>query len=147
MSPLRFVLLFVSCTSLFAASPDDIVGVWNTADNDGKVEIYKCGSHYCGKITDLKEKVYPADDKQGMAGKAKIDRENPDKSKRNTPIMGLVFMEGFSFDGKIWSGGTIYDPDNGKTYKCKITLVNDKKLKVRGYIGVSLIGRTEIWTR
>ena len=82
-----------------------------------------------------------------MAGKAKIDRENPDKSKRNTPIMGLVFMEGFSFDGKIWSGGTIYDPDNGKTYKCKITLVNDKKLKVRGYIGVSLIGRTEIWTR
>ena len=47
MSPLRFVLLFVSCTTLFAASPDDIVGVWNTADNDGKVEIYKCGSHYC----------------------------------------------------------------------------------------------------
>ena len=59
----------------------------------------------------------------------------------------LTIMEGFSYNGKIWSGGTVYDPENGKTYKCKLTLRKDGRLEVRGYIGFSLIGRTEIWTR
>ena len=147
MAFFRFALIFLCCGSLLSGTPDQIAGAWNTANNDAIVEIYECGNHFCGKIIDLKEKVYAADDEQGMAGKPKVDRENPDKSKRATPIIGLVIMEGFSYDGKIWSGGVIYDPDNGKTYKCKITLVDDNTLKVRGFIGFSLLGRTEVWKR
>ncbi|MDJ0839656.1 MAG: DUF2147 domain-containing protein [Acidobacteriota bacterium] len=136
-------LLFIPLTAS-ANDADAILGIWKTDEGDS-MEIFKCDDHYCARISDLVEKIYPADD--AMAGKPKVDRENPDESKRDQPIIGLQFMSGFTFNGKIWSGGSIYDPNNGKTYKCKITMVNDKKLKVRGYIGVSVLGRTEIWTR
>jgi uncharacterized protein (DUF2147 family) len=83
-----------------------------------------------------------------MAGKEKVDRENPDATLRTRKIVGLVLMSGFVFDGKgTWQKGTIYDPDNGKTYKSKIKITDGGVLKVRGFIGVSLIGRTSQWTR
>jgi len=141
---MRVFLLVLFTMPLLAAEPDAILGVWKT-NNDGKVEIYKKGKTYAAKIIDIKEKVYPADDK--MAGQSKVDRENPDKSKHKDPIIGMNFMHGFTFDGSIWSGGKIYDPDNGKTYKCKLTLKDANTLQVRGFIGFSLLGRTEVWTR
>jgi uncharacterized protein (DUF2147 family) len=96
----------------------------------------------------LAEPVYPADDEEGMAGQEKVDRENPDEALRNKPIVGLVIVKGFEFDGKdTWRKGTIYDPDNGKTYKSKMKLESPDVLKVRGFIGISLIGRTTQWTR
>ena len=62
--------------------------------------------------------------------------------------MGLELMTGFKFDGKgTWKKGTIYDPDNGKTYKCKIKVGDDGALNGRGFIGVSMLGRTSVWTR
>ena len=136
-------LLLVSGMAL-ATDADDLLGKWETKKGD-TMEIFKCDTHYCARIVELVEKVYEAGD--DMAGKPKVDRENPDDAKKDVPLIGLQFMGGFSFDGKIWSGGTIYDPENGKTYKCKITMVNKGKLKVRGYIGVPMLGRTEIWTR
>lgn len=83
-----------------------------------------------------------------MAGKPKNDRGNPDPNLRDRPIVGLQFMRDFVYAGdKTWVDGKIYDPESGKTYKCKMTLVDDKHLEVRGFVGISLLGRTVVWTR
>ena len=140
--------LVLLASSAFGGSPDAVTGTWTTSENKAKIEIFKCGSNYCGKIIELKEAIYPANDKKGMAGQTKVDRENPDAQLKSRPIVGMQMLDGFSYSGdNCWEGGTIYDPKNGKTYKCKITLAESNQLKVRGFIGVSLIGRTETWTR
>ena len=126
---------------------DDLLGIWLNEDEDAHIEIYKEGNTYAGKIIWLEEPVYPADDDGGMAGKEKVDRENPDEGLRDRPIQGLELMSGFvSSGGGKWKKGTIYAPDEGKTYKCKLSLNDDGTLKVRGYIGISLLGRNELWT-
>ena len=81
-------------------------------------------------------------------GKPKLDKRNPDKSKRTVPTLGLVNLHGFTYDpkDKEWNG-FIYDPKNGKEYDCRAELKDANTLKVRGYIGISLIGRTDTWTR
>ena len=130
-----------------ALKADDILGLWRTEEGKSTVEVYTCGDRYCGKIVDLKFKVYPPDDPQGMAGQERVDRNNVDESRRDTPLLGLVLMEGFTFNGTLWRDGTIYDPENGKTYKCKIRLMEDGRLKLRGYVGAPALGRTSFWTR
>ena len=76
------------------------------------------------------------------------DENNPDPALRERPLTGLELFTNFSYDGDgRWSGGTIYDPNSGKTYRCIITWVDADTLKVRGYIGVPMLGRTETWTR
>jgi uncharacterized protein (DUF2147 family) len=141
-------LIFLAASAAYAANPDAILGKWLNGKQTAHVEIYKADGKYYGKIVWLKEPVYPADDKQGMAGKTKVDRENPDAAKRNQPILGLVILRNFVFvkDG-LWEDGMIYDPENGKDYKCKMTLESPDILNVRGYIGISLLGRTDTWTR
>ncbi|MBW1889427.1 MAG: DUF2147 domain-containing protein, partial [Deltaproteobacteria bacterium] len=95
---------------------------------------------YSGKIVWLKN---PKNDD----GTEKVDKENPDEARRNDSLVGLTLVQGFSYKGKNkWAGGTIYDPENGKTYKCKMALKGDD-LKVRGFIGISLLGRTTHWLR
>ncbi len=131
-----------------AASPDAVVGKWLNGKKTAHVEIYKSGNSYEGKIVWLKEPVYPADDKKGMAGKTKVDRENPDVAQRTKPILGMVMLWGFKhIKDNLWEEGSIYDPENGKTYRCKMTLESADVLNVRGFIGISLIGRTDTWTR
>lgn len=129
-----------------AAAGDRVVGLWYTEDDDAQVRIERVGDTYQGSIVWLKEPLYPADDEQGMAGKPKVDRENPDASKRARPIIGLRIVAGFRHDGELWRDGTIYDPENGKTYKCKMWFEGET-LRVRGYIGISLLGRSTSWVR
>jgi len=139
-------LLLVSFA--IAAEEDRILGLWNTADRDCKIEIFKCGDKYCGRIAWLKEPLYSADDKEGMVGKPIVDRKNPNPDLRSRPMMELQLMEGFIYTGKnVWEKGTIYNPDNGKTYKCRMSLAASNRLEVRGYIGIPLLGATSIWTR
>ena len=140
--------MILMASSTFGADADPILGLWNTSENKSKIEIYKCGHKYCGRIAQLKEPNYPPDDKEGMAGQPKVDRKNPNQDLRTRPLLGLILMEGFTHSGgNVWEGGMIYDPDNGKRYKCKMTLSAPNRLEVRGFIGFSLIGRTSIWTR
>jgi len=124
---------------------DDILGVWLNEDKDAHVEIYKEGDKYYGKIIWLKEPIDPE------TGKPKLDDENEDESLRSRPVMGLLLLRDFVFDGDDeWEDGRIYDPKNGKDYKCYMEFPdNDDKdlLKVRGYIGFSMLGRTTYWTR
>jgi len=122
---------------------DDIVGIWLNEEGTGQVEIFKVKDNYYGKIVWLKE---PLD---SVTGKPRTDVENPDPALQNKPLIGLVNLKGFVFDGDDeWEDGTIYDPKNGKTYKCYMEFENPskQKLKIRGYIGVSLLGRTTLWT-
>lgn len=131
---------------------DVIVGTWLTApdeeDGQARIEVYKDGNTYDGKIVWLEKPVYPPDDDGGMPGQEKVDRENPDEALRSRPIAGLQIMTDFAYVGKgKWKKGTIYAPDEGKTYKCKASLTQDGVLKVRGFIGFSMLGRTEEWTR
>ena len=147
-TPMYFITLMVlmawPCTSLFAQThkAEDIVGTWLNQEGTAKVQVFKVGSNFYGKIVWLKE---PND---SITGKPRTDKENPDPKLKTAPLLGLVNLKGFVFDGKDeWKDGTIYDPKNGKTYSCFIKFDGPDKLKIRGYIGISLLGRTTIWTR
>ena len=147
-----FAIVFLVALPVAAGDGDAILGTWAT-DPEGEggqahIEIYLERDTYAGKIVWIEEPVYGADDEDGEEGEPKVDTNNPDPAQRSRPIMGLTLMEGFEFDGKgTWKKGTIYDPDNGKTYKCKLRLEGEGVLNVRGYIGISMIGRTSQWTR
>ena len=119
----------------FAQNADDVVGNYISPKKDGILQIYKVGSKYNGKLIWTKTE-------------GKLDENNPDPKKRNVPLRGLDIMRGFVFDGDdSWEDGTIYDPKNGKTYSCEISRENNGDLNVRGYIGISLLGRTEVFTK
>ena len=139
------VVLFMTFLSLqlFAqGNPDACLGTWLTGSKKGHVQIYKQGDKYFGKIIWLKE---PNDE---ATGKPKLDKNNPDAAKKSRPILGMINLNNFAYDGNnVWEGGKIYDPENGKEYSCKMKLVSANQLDVRGFIGVSLIGRTDNWTR
>jgi uncharacterized protein (DUF2147 family) len=134
-------LLFASSALAQEASP---VGRWTTIDDETKkpksvISIYEENGKLFGKIEKLflepNEKPDPICDKCEGALK-------------NQPILGMVIMRDLKKDDDEWTGGTILDPKNGKTYKCKIAVEDGgKKLKVRGFIGLSLIGRTQRWVR
>ena len=156
MKALTRVLLLLSLTLSLAAPADDadaILGQWTTAEAKSQVRIYAQDGLYHGRIVALKEPRFPDDPEhqdyvEGLEGQPKIDRNNPDEALRKRPIVGMNLMSGFQYDGdNVWSGGTIYDPESGKTYKCKLTLVAPNELNVRGYVGISLFGRTTTWTR
>lgn len=121
---------------------DALVGVWLNGEGTGHIKIEKIGTKYYGKIVWLKEPI----DKD--TGKPKVDKKNPKESMRNTPILGYRVLRDFVFQGdNKWKEGMIYDPKKGEDYKCNITMVNNNTLDVRGYVGISLIGRTDTWKR
>lgn len=145
---LAFSCIAVMASPALSANADDILGVWYNGEKDAQVEIYKCGDKYCGKIVWLKEPNYPEGSKDGDPGAPKTDHHNPDLQLMKTPIIGLRIVHDFKFAGdNLWRDGKVYDPKNGKTYKGKMTLVSPMQLDLRGYIGISLIGRTTSWTR
>jgi uncharacterized protein (DUF2147 family) len=138
-----FIFLFAASASLISsaqAKADDIIGVWQTPGKEpAKIEIYRSGEKYFGKIIWLKN---PMENNQ-----PRVDGKNPDEGKRTRPIIGLVILHDFKFDDDEWDDGKIYDPESGNTYSCYISLKDKNTLKVRGYVGISLFGRTEIWKR
>ena len=141
-------LLAVAASACFAATGDDVVGTWLNQDKDAKIQIAKCGDKYCGKIVWLKEPTYPPNSKEGTPGTEKVDRNNPDPALRKTPEMGLVVVHDMQYaGGNLWNNGKVYDPKNGKTYNAKMTLVSPTQLDLRGFVGVSLFGRTAKWTK
>lgn len=135
------IVCLLSFTAFSQNKADDITGTWLTGGKEpAKIQIYKSGEKYHGKIIWLKNST--------ENGKSRVDGNNPDKGKRNNPIVGLVMLTGFKFDGDDeWKGGDIYDPESGKTYSSYMYLKDINTLKVRGYVGISLFGRTETWTR
>ncbi len=135
-------ICFVSMNLLAQIGADDISGVWKNGEGTAMIKIDKVKDTYQGKIVWLKE---PNDSDNG---KPKIDKNNPDNDKKVKPVLGLVNVWGFKFVDGEWTGGYIYDPKNGKTYDCIITMTDKSKLNVRGYImGMTMFGRTDTWVR
>jgi len=116
---------------------NDIVGVWLSEDKNGELGIYKKDGKFFGKLI----KVH---DNKGIEN----DIHNPDKSKRKRKVVGLIILTNFVYEGNgEWEDGKIYDPNSGNTYSCIIEMQNKNTIEVTGYIGFSLFGRTEKWTR
>ncbi len=139
---LLFVLLFISSVTL--AQSDRINGYWMTEDDQSQVEIYtdNTGTVH-GKIIWLDE-PYEED------GTPKLDDENPERALRSQPILGLDVIEGFTYDAsnQEWIGGTIYDPESGRTYNAYMRLEDRNTLRLRGYVmGMRFLGRTTYWNR
>lgn len=135
-----FLFLFFLSAS-FAQSKDDILGKWISEHGSGKIEIYKDGDSYAGKLIWLKEPL-------NEEGKVKTDIHNPSEELKTRPVMGLEIFKNITFKGDgEFTDGTVYDPKSGKTYNCKMTLKSKDKLEIRGFMGISLIGKSETWTR
>jgi len=140
------VACMASLSSMAWADAEELLGSWITPEDKAVIEIYEQNGAYYGKFISLKEPLYAEGHESGLAGQAKVDRNNPDASKHNDPIIGLNLLRGFTYKGDhTWHKGRIYDPENGKDYKCTIKLQKDGTLKVRGFVGISLFGRTQIW--
>ncbi len=134
-----FVLLTINQSNAQTAA-DKVVGVWLTQNKDGKIEIYKSGNQYFGKLVWGKD-LYEKDGKT-----LKKDIHNPDKKLQSRTLLNLVLLTGFNYKDDYWQDGKIYDPESGKTYSSEIKLEGGK-LKLTGYIGITLFGRTEVWER
>jgi uncharacterized protein (DUF2147 family) len=133
------VMLFIAVTSLMAQNNEDaIIGTWETEVKDAKMEIFKSGDFYYGKLL-WGNKVVEADGKL-----SKKDTKNPDVKLRNLNIIGITNLTGLKFDDGKYVDGKIHDPPSGKTYDCKAWLKNGK-LHLRGFIGFSMLGKTAIW--
>jgi uncharacterized protein (DUF2147 family) len=131
------MILLYSFSNLLAQSP---IGVWKTIDDKtgeekSHIEIYMEKGKLKGKVVKLLRK-----NAKQYCDKCSGDRQNK-------PILGMIVIEDLSKDGENYSGGKILDPENGKEYKCTISLESKDKLTVRGYIGISLIGRSQTWHR
>ena len=116
---------------------------WSGDDKSGKPKSIVAIAEEDGKLVGTVEKLLdpPKDDPEPRCKKCEGDR-------KDQPILGMKILWGMKKDGSGWSGGRILDPDNGKTYRCNLALADGgKKLDVRGFIGIALIGRTQTWVR
>lgn len=147
---MKYILLVTLFGALFSAAPiiesaedgDRLIGVWEPSHGKAKVKISKIGEKYYGKIVWLKEPNDPD------TGEPKTDKNNPDEKLRSTPLRGYRILKDFEYTGEDeWTEGTIYDPENGNTYSCTIKMSDENTLDIRGYIGISALGRSDVWKR
>ncbi|NPA42883.1 MAG: DUF2147 domain-containing protein [Chlorobi bacterium] len=140
----KFILFFAVMAAAWSVhAQDEIVGKWKTIDDEtgeakSIIEIYKQDGKYYGKIV----KLLSEKNKDGIC-------RTCEGKFANKNIIGLVILKDLEYDAddKEWEGGTILDPKTGKEYSVYLKLESPDKLKVRGYIGFSLIGRTQYWYR
>lgn len=133
--------LVVFFLMIFSAQSQTVLGKWKTVDDEtgeakSIVEVYEKSGKVYGKVVE----ILRADHKKDICTKC-------EGAEKNKPILGMVIMENLKKDGSEYSGGTILDPESGKKYKCYIELESPDKLKLRGYIGLSIMGRTQYWIR
>ena len=137
------VLLLLALIAAGASPPNaSPEGFWRTAGGHGIIEIARCADDtLCGKLAWFS--IDPDDpNPEGL------DLKNPDPAKRNRRLCGLIFMYGFKPAApEKWNGGMVYDAESGNSYHATMALRPDGKLDLHGYIGISLFGRSEIWTR
>jgi len=146
----KSTLLALATSLLFAATPvsiafaadaalANVVGNWQTEPDAGAVGIVQISVDNAGNL----QGRLVGGNHPGLK-----DVNNPDTAARNLELRGQVILRNMKYDGDgHWTGGTIYRASNGKTYKCNVTLAADGKLNVRAYIGFSLLGLTQGWTR
>jgi len=129
-----FALLTLSILVASASGKDSIMGYWVVPGRDAVLQISQDGEF--ARI-EIKRSI----------DSSLTDNHNPDRQKRNQAIDGLMLGKNFKRDGPTWTGGSLYDPASGKTYRAKLRLLDANHLHVRGYIGTPLLGRSQTWTR
>ena len=139
---LLFLALMITGSSILFAQADKVVGFWLTEKGTSQVEIYKAeDGKYFGRISWLEE--------LNENGKPKVDEENADDALKSRPILGLNILEGFDYnqEDQEWENGSIYDPDNGKTYDCYMWFDDDDNvLNIKGFVmGMRFLGRSTAW--
>lgn len=137
---MKYLYLLFTITLSFTTNAQNILGQWETFDDNTKekkavIEIYKTNDLYYAKIV------------KSYVGKKNAICTTCKGTKKDKPIIGLIIIENIKKDKNEFNNGSILDPENGETYKCYLKLINDNKLKVRGYLGISIFGRTQYWTR
>jgi len=141
---LSYSFIFIFLIGLFSFNANaQVLGIWKTIDDDGEtvkshVEIFEQNGKYYGKVVKL--------------FRAPEEEQNPkciecNDAKKDQPILGMEILSDLQQKGKYWQDGQIMDPENGKYYKCYLELLAPDKLKVRGYMGISALGRTQYWYR
>ena len=148
---MRSIILSILSTLLFAgtigdqysqaAASEPVSGVWFNDTGRGAIELYPCNKELCGKIVWLREPL-------SASGRPLQDRNNPEPSRRGDKICGLEVIAGIEpqNDG-TWDGGRIYDPQTGKTYNVAIERLGPKQLRITGYLGIKLLGKSFVWQR
>jgi uncharacterized protein (DUF2147 family) len=141
----RGLYLLGLCVLLVAAPAraEDPTGLWWAEGGSAQVEIDRCGSALCGRVVWLRS---PLDE----GGCALRDVENPDPRLRGRGIMGVELLRGVRRSVAApdeWIGGEIYDPTSGRTYDAVLRMDGPDRLRLRGYLGIRLLGRTTTWNR
>jgi len=122
----------------------DVLGKWLNEDKDAHIEIFMKGDKFFGKLVWIKDPI------DSETGKPKLDKHNPDPELQKRPSLGIELLTNFVFDDDEWEDGEIYDPKTGKTYSCYMEFPDEdnlNRLKIRGYVGFSLLGKTTYWTK
>jgi len=141
---MKIEFLIFTCLLVFpllansSSEADEIIGRWVTQKNEGLIEITESDGRFSGVVlgsVNSNSKVIS------------VDVNNPDPTKQDRNVIGMVTMGGYRFKGGEYIEGWIYDPNNGKTYKSTMRLTEEGKLEVRGYVGIKIFGRTETWQR
>lgn len=141
--PVSLLLLVAASLPCKAADTSSPVGVWKTFDDDthaakALVEIVDREGELSARIVQLFRA--PGEDQQPLCKDCRGERHNQ-------PVLGMTILWGMHRDGDAWDGGEILDPEEGKTYRCALHLGAHGELEVRGYYGISLLGRTQVWER
>jgi uncharacterized protein (DUF2147 family) len=141
MNKFALITFFIFVSNLVTAQTYSVLGKWKTIDDEtGKatsvIELFEKHNKIYGRIVEL------------LNSKAKNPKcEKCDGEDKNKPILGLVVIKGLTKDKNGYSNGKILDPKHGKVYKCSMSLETKDQLKVRGFIGINLFGRTQFWER
>ncbi|GAB3497116.1 DUF2147 domain-containing protein [Spirosoma knui] len=144
--PALLLLLVAILTSSFSPksdNPDAVVGKWLSSKKKNQVQIYRQGTSYHGKLVWMQEPNDPS------TNRPKADGKNPDEKLRTRPLINMLIMTDLRYKGNnVWGDGLIYNPEDGKTYGCQVTLKDANTLDVHGYVfGISMLGKTRTWTR
>lgn len=140
---MKGLLLLIILLSIFTGSPNDkIIGKWYTENKEGVVEIFKQGDKYYGKLISLKT---PND----SDGNPRKDTKNGDSKLKSRNLIGIMIFRDMEYSSKDnrWENGTIYDPLMGHSAKGFITVIDNNSIKVKGYLGVEWIGKSQEWKR
>jgi len=139
----RSALVLLMAMIASPAVANDVVGLWWAEGGAAQVEIHPCPEGLCGRVVWLRS---PLDE----FGCPLRDEQNPDRALGSRELIGIELVRGLQrsdSDRTEWSGGEIYDPTSGRTYRAVATLDEHGRLHVRGYLGIRLLGRTTVWNR
>lgn len=137
---LFFLLSVVSFNKAHAqVNQDAILGIWETEEKDGRMEVFKEGTKYKARMLWGKNIV-------NKDGSSKKDTNNPSVELRDRDIVGMTYIKDLKFKKDTWDKGQVYNSENGKWYKCYVWIKNDQ-LHLRGYLGMKMLGQTSKWNR